>query len=270
MKKLKKVLLFGVLFLVALGLLAVLAAAFFLDQIVKTGIEKVAPTITQTTVTLDGVHISMLNGSVSMKGLVVGNPQGFTTPQSISVGKAAVGVVLNTLMADKIVVHTIEVQAPEVTFEGNPFGDNNLNKIMANVNGGATTSHQTDTNTAPAAKSSGAAKKLEVDDFSITGIKVHALLSGVSSLPGLEGKTMTLDIPDIHFTQLGTGPDGITAAELTQKVLAEISRETIEAVAASAKGLAGGVLKGATSDATKVLGGGADTVKKGLGGLLGK
>jgi uncharacterized protein involved in outer membrane biogenesis len=270
MKKLKKVLLIGFLLLVVLALLAGLVTALFLDQIVKTGIEKVAPGITQTTVTLDAVHISVLSGSVSLKGFVVGNPQGFTSPQSISVGKAAVSLVPNTLMADKIVIHSINVQAPEVTFEGNPFGDNNLNKIMANVNGGASASHQAAANTPPAAKSSGAAKKLEVDDFSITGIRVHALLAGVSSLPGLEGKTMTLDIPDIHFTQLGTGPDGITAADLTQKILAEVSRETIEAVASSAKGLAGSVLKGVTSDATKVIGGGADTVKKGLGGFLGK
>jgi len=255
MKKLKKILLVCLVALVVLGLVASVLTMVFLDKIVKTGIETVAPTITQTTVTLDGVHISILTGSVSLKGLVVGNPPGYNTPQAISVGKAAVSVVPNTLMADKIVVHSIVVDAPEVTFEGNPFGNNNLMKIKDNVDSGAAATTQAAAQAPAGAKSKGAAKKMQVDVFDITGIKIHATLAGVSSIPGLEGKTFTVPIPDIHFTQLGTGPEGITAADLTQKVLTQISKESIAAVADYAKNLGSGVLKDAVPGAKKALGG---------------
>lgn len=263
MKKLFKYIIIVLVVLFILGIAAVAVSFIFLDKIVKKGIETVAPTITQTTVTLDGVHVSILGGSVSLKGLVVGNPQGYTTPEAISVGKASVEVVPNTIMADKIVVHSILVDAPEVTFEGNPFGDNNLTKIEANVNSSSQTAQQTAAQKPANVKSSGAAKKMEVDDFQITNIKIHASLKGV---PGLDGKTMDLPIPDIHLSNLGTGTDGITAAELTQKVLSQISSETVQAVADSAKSLGGNVLNGAT----KGLGNGASAVKQGLGGLFNK
>jgi len=261
MKKLKKVLLIVVIVVVVLGLAGAILAGIFLDQIVKTGVEKVAPTITKTTVTLGGVHISVLTGSVGVKDLIVGNPEGYQTPQAISVGKAAVSVSPGSLLADKIVVRSIEVDSPEVTFEGSPFGDNNLKKIMANVNSGAAATDQSAAHaTTPAgqpAKSSGAAKKLEVDKFSITNIKVHASVGG---------KVFTLPIPDIQFTDLGTGPDGITAADLTKKVLQEISTDTIKAVGENAEKFAGSaagdLIKGSTN--------GMGSIKKGLGGLFGK
>ena len=59
-----------------------------------------------------------------------------------------------------------------------------------------------------------ASKNCEVDDFLISGAKVTARITG------LGGEPFSVVIPDIHFTNLGTGPDGITtAADLTQKDL---------------------------------------------------
>ncbi|HEX7655122.1 MAG TPA: AsmA family protein, partial [Verrucomicrobiae bacterium] len=216
MKKLKKILLIALVAVVVLGLVAVLVCSLFLNNIVKTGIETVAPKITQTTVTVASVNISALSGSAGINGLVVGNPQGtYKSTNAISLGKAAVSVAPGSLLTDKIVVHSVEVNAPEVTLEGNPFGDNNLQKILDNVN--AIAGGTPDTN-APAAKpadTAKAGKKLQVDKIDITGVKVTARIAG------MEGEPITLTIPDIHLTDLGTGPDGITAADLTKKVLSE-------------------------------------------------
>src|SRR5579859_1237577 len=134
MKKLKKLLLILVILVIVFIVAAVATVAFCLDGIVKEGVTTVAPKITQTTVTLDGVHISLMAGSVSLKNLVVGNPEGFKTPSAISLGKVALTVPPKSLLADKVVVKSIEIDSPEITFEGNPFGDNNLSKLMANVN----------------------------------------------------------------------------------------------------------------------------------------
>ena len=95
---------------------------------------------------------------------------------------------------------------------------------MKNVNavtkGGGPASTNT---TAKAAGESG--KKMEVDDFLITGAKVHV------SLTGMGGKEMTLPLPDIHLTNLGKDNAGITAADLTRRVLDAITTATIKAVA---------------------------------------
>lgn len=256
MKKLKKLLFILVILVIVFIVAAVATVAFCLDGIVKEGVTTVAPKITQTTVTLDSVHISLIGGSVKLEKLVVGNPEGFKAPNAISLGKVAVTVPPKSLLADKVVVKAIEIDSPEITFEGNPFGDNNLNKLMANVN--AVTASTTPQSTPPPGQKGpppGPGKKLEVDDFLLTGAKVHATILD---------KEITLPIPDIHFTDLGTGPDGITAAQLTQKVLSEITSDTIKAVGDSAKNAVG------TLGGTNGVGGAVNSVKKGLGGLFNK
>ena len=81
----------------------------FLGNIVKAGIETVGPKITQTTITVDAVDLSLLTGSARVKGLVVGNPEGYKAPNAISVGLAAVSVSPMSVLSDKIVVESIRV-----------------------------------------------------------------------------------------------------------------------------------------------------------------
>jgi uncharacterized protein involved in outer membrane biogenesis len=244
-----------------------------LGDIVKTVMETVGPKVTQTTLTVDNVNVSLLSGSASVKGLTLGNPEGYKAPQSITVGNASVSLEPRSVLADKVVIHSIELKAPEITFEGNPLGENNLTKIMANVNAMTGPADRAATN-APAAATPAekkAGKKLEVDDFVITGATVHA------NITGLLNQVVTLPLPDIHLTDLGKGTDGITAADLTQKVLNEITVQTIKSLATYATGVvkdagnaAQGALKGVLQNSNNAVGDSVDKLKKGLGNLLGK
>jgi len=263
MKKLKKIILIAAILFVILVVAGVVLAGLFLDKIVKTGIETVAPAITQTTVKVDSVSISALSGSAGVKGMVIGNPEGFKSANAISIGKAAVSVVPSSVLGDKIIIRSVEVREPEITFEGSPLGQNNLKKIMDNVNAMAGAAPKADTN-APAAKSSGASKKLQVDDFLIAGAKVHVVIGG---------KEMTLPLPDIHLTGLGAGPEGITPAALIKEVLGQVTAATLKAVVASVSDLGKGVEnlgKEAVGGATKTVGEGVNKITKGIGNLFGK
>ena len=258
----KKILLGGILGILLLLVIGVVVAGFFLGSIVKAGLETVGPKITQTSLKVDSVNVSLLGGSAGVNGLVLGNPEGFKTPLAISVGKVAVSVAPMSILSDKVVVRSVEVRAAEITFEGSPFGANNLNKIMENVNaiaGGG----KAGTNAAAQAGAKKPAKKLEVDDFLIIGAKVHV------SLTGMGGKEMTLPLPDIHIRDLGKDGDGITPAELTREVLGQITSATIKAVASAVTDLGKGATT-AVKDAGKTVGDSADKLKKGLGGLFGK
>jgi len=237
MNKTKKIIWSIVLGLLVIVVIAVVIVGFSLGGIVKKGVETVGPQITKTSIVLDAVDLSLLTGTASVKGLVVGNPPGYTSPESIHVGKMSVGVSPFSVLSDKIVVHSVEMVGPEITFEGNPLSKNNLGDIMDSVN-------------------QVAGKKLEVDDFLITGAKVHAKLTGVLN------KELTLTLPTIHFSDLGTGPEGITATELTQRVLSEITSATVKALASDVTNLGSGAGKAATEN--------LDQIKKGLNGLLGK
>ena len=268
MKKLKKIILITVILAVVLGIAAVVFVGLHLDKIVKTGIETVAPPITQTSVKVDGVSISALSGSAGIKGFVVGNPPGYKSDYAISLGKAAVRVELKSLLGDKVIVRSVEIHAPEITFEGNLSGENNLQKILDNVNAFTGGSAKVNTNAPAKPAAAKAGKKLQVDDFLISGAKVTARITG------LEGEPFSVTIPDIHFSNLGAGPDGITTAELMQKVLNQISEESIKIVGARAKEIAANtannLIKSASGNANKAVNDGADKLKKGLDGLLGK
>jgi len=264
MKKTKKILLVLALVLVVAVLAVSIVISTMLDKIAKTAVETVAPMITQTTVTVDSIKLSLLTGSAGVNNFVIGNPPGYKTPFAVSVGKASVSVSPASLLSDKIVVHSVSVNAPEITFEGNPFGANNLSQLQANVMGAPTT------NTTSTTGSGKPAKKLEVDDFLITGAKVHASITGLNNLTSLTGLTngFTIVIPEIHLTGLGQGADGITAAELTQQVLSQVSKAAVSAVTQYAKtnlsGVTDGLLKGVKSGAN------VDKIKSGLNGLFGK
>lgn len=241
----RKLFLGVVIILVVLIVVAVIVVGFFLGTIVKTGMETVGPKITQVSIKVDAVNLSLLTGSARVKGLVVGNPEGYKTPQAISVDSAAVGVNPFSVLSDKIVVRSVRVEAAEITFEGG-LGGNNLSKIMDNVNAIAKTG-----------------RKIEVDDFLITGAMVHVNLTGMS------GKEMTLPLPDIHLTNLGQGNAGITATDLTRRVLGAITAATIKVVASATTDVG----KGAGNlgrDAGKAAGQDMNKITKGIGGLFKK
>ncbi|HTB86153.1 MAG TPA: AsmA family protein, partial [Candidatus Sulfotelmatobacter sp.] len=212
MKKIKKIILGLVVIFVVLLIIAVITGAVFLGQIVKTGIERVTPPMTKTSVTVDSVGLSILSGGAGLNNFVIGNPDpaNYQSTNAISVGKIAVSLEPKSLFGDKIVIHSVEVRSPDITFEGNPFGKNNLQTIMDNVNAaaGGTVVKSTNTPAAQPAQQAGAGKKIEVDDFVLAGAKVTARITDIGSTPIV----VTLTIPDIHFTNLGTGPDGITVA----------------------------------------------------------
>ena len=247
--------LFGIVFLlllVALGL-----AAMYLDRIVKVGVESVAPGITQTSVTLAGVSLSPLSGAASLKGLVIGNPAGYQGAQAIRFGQVAIRVEPASILHDKVIIHAIEIREPEINFEGNPLGENNLKKILENVNAKAAA----DTATTKVARAKSAGKKLQVDDFLLTGAKVH----GQIKTPFLN-QEISLTLPDIHVSQLGQGPEGITAVELSRKILDQITETTIKSLGNNLAKTGKNLLQEAAKNPADA----ANILKHGLNGLFKK
>jgi hypothetical protein len=252
----KKIILKIIIGLFVLLIVGVIAASLFLDKAVKSGVEYFGPKLTKVTVAVDGVSISTLSGSGKIKGLLVGNPEGYKSAQAISVGSATLALKPTSLLSDKIVINKIEVISPEITFEGG-LGGNNLSKILSNLEettGGSSTN-------AAAKPEQGPNKKLQVDEFLISGAKINVQITGME-------KSVPVVIPTISLSQLGTGPEGITVADLTKKVIQAIEKEGAKAAASAATDLG----KSAT-EIGKELGknaGSVSNVTKGLNDLFKK
>jgi hypothetical protein len=144
------------------------------------------------------------------------------------------------------------LQSPEIAFETDLKG-NNLSKIEANLKE-STRSGKKEASQPPDSK---AGKKLQVDDFLVSGGKVNV------SVTALGGKSTTVNLPEIHLQSLGTGAEGITAAELTEKILQEIVQKATEAAASQ---LATGRLN-LTNALPKSIGD-AEKLSRGIGDLL--
>ncbi len=253
----KKLILRIVILGAVLVVILAVVVAMFLGDIVKKGVETAGPMVTKVDVKLDKASISLL-GSAQLKGLFVGNPPGCKTDSAIKVGEVSVSLKPLSVLSDKIMVESVKVLSPEITIEGG-INNNNLTKILDNVNAAAGGSDATAKKTDE--KQGG--KKIQVTDLTITGAKVHAntLLSG--------GKTLTVPLPDIHLTNLGTGSDGMTPAELTKKVMDQLMGEVVPALTKGVADVGKEALnlgKGATDDAKKSV----EQVTGGLKGLFKK
>lgn len=241
----KKLVLRIVLGVVILLVLVFIGAFFFLGTAIETGVERVGPIVTKTPVKLDSAKISILGGSGELKGFVVGNPSGFKATNAIQVGTVSLAIVPGSLLAEKKHVRSIRIEGPEITYETG-FGGSNLGKLLENVSGSAEQDEK-----APTKEQQTTKTKLQVDEVVITGAKVHvgATMLGSATIP----------LPEIRLDKLGEGPDGITPAELSKKLLSTILNETTKAVAANA---------GKIGEAGKALGTGAtDQLKKGASGI---
>lgn len=232
--------------LLVLALMVVVICGFvFLGSIAKAGVEQVGPMVTKTSVKVDGVSLSLFNGSGKIKGFELGNPEGFKTPSAIKVGTVGLSVAPMSVFSDKIVVRSLQVEAPEITFETDLKG-NNLSRILANVQelAGASQPGQT----TPGGKK----KALQVDEVVIAGGKIHL------SATMLGGKAATLPLPEIRLPAMGQGPEGITPAEMAKQILGAITSGTVKAVAQGAAALG----KEGVDLAKKVGGEGLESAKK--------
>jgi hypothetical protein len=249
--------------LVVLVILAAVAAGLFLDKAIKKGVESFGPKLTKVDIKLESVSVSLFSGSGSIKGLVVGNPEGFKTPCAIRVGTASLVLKPSSLLADKIIIKAIEVQGPEITYETD-LKQNNLSKILSNVQETTGGGKEPAKPTEPAPpKQAKPAKKLELDDFTISGGRIHV------SWTALGGESLTVPLPTIHLQDLGKGSAGLTPEELTQIVLEKIKNEVVQAAAGAVADIGKGGLY-ITRDGGGAGSNAVEKVTKGIGGVLKK
>jgi uncharacterized protein involved in outer membrane biogenesis len=216
--------------LLVLLMAALVVVAYSLDSIVKKGVETIGPNAAKVDVKLKSAGVSVLAGRVELMGFFLGNPPGCKTSSAITAEDVSVRVKAGSVFSDKLVVESINMKAPVITLEGG-LKDNNLKKIEKNLDDYIGSSSTSSKSAAPPSSPAKSERKLQVNELVITGAKlqVNTKLS--------EGRTITLSIPDIHLSELGTGPDGITGVEVAQRTLHAVLDAALKAIAQNATGL---------------------------------
>jgi hypothetical protein len=233
MKKLIKIVMALVLVLIVAALIG---ARFFLGTAITKGFNAVGPTITKTDTRIDGASLSIFSGSGEMKGLFIGNPEGYKGA-AMQVGSSSFAVKPSSIFSDKVVVKSVRIEGPELDLETD-LKSINLKKLLNNVQqatgaSGKETPKETPketqpkeaqpTETQPTEATAKANKKVQVDEFVITGIKLHISLNA----PIVGQKSATVPVPDVKLPPMGQGPDGVTVAEVSSVALQKLLEAAI-------------------------------------------
>lgn len=207
--------------LVIVLIVVVVITVLNLDKGIKAAVELVGPKLTQSSVTLSGVDLSLKSGEGSLRGLVVGNPAGFKAPNAFSLGEISLAVDTGSLTTDTIIIKSLNIIAPEITYESLK-GTTNLDQLQRNVE------QALDSNSSTAADNSAsdesAEKKLIIKMLTVSGGKVNY------SNELLGDKPISLVLPPIHLSGIGESSGGASAAEVVKQLIAVINKNAASAV----------------------------------------
>jgi len=254
-------------------------AALFLGPIIKGAVETIGPQVAGVEMTLEKAGVNLLTGNVRLKGLIIGNPEGFKTPSLMELGQFVVDLNMASLLTDTIVVKRIHIDGPEITYERG-LKASNFSALQKNLASDEKAPAE-EPEEKVAKKKKAPAKKVVIEDFLFENGKVNVSIT----LAG--GKQLTVPLATIHLEDIGKESEGASITEVINEVFGAITKSVGQAVASSADfagdlaGDAGDALKGAggaATDAAKNVGGAAtdaaksatEGLKKLGGGLFGK
>jgi len=229
----KKFYVIGGVFLVLLLCLYV-GVAFFLGSILKAGVNRFGPQLTQTKVELSSANLSPLSGSGTLSGLAVSNPKGWSDSRAFYLGKVHIEVQPSSIFGDHVVINEITIDQPEFLYE-TKFVSSNIKDLLKNI-------EQFSGSGAPTATTkSGKPIKFVVKKFRLTNGKA-TLGFGAAALP--------LPLPPISLDDVGVSEGGITADQLASVMMKNVLGSIVEATA-NALGQVGSTSGAATLEKTK-------------------
>ncbi|MCA9292304.1 MAG: AsmA family protein [Phycisphaerales bacterium] len=206
--------------LVVLLIAAVIVAAMYVDSIAKAGVEQGGSYALGVKTSLRSADVKLLSGGVSLNGLNVANPSGFTTPHFLSLDDGSVDVSLSSLRSETVEVSTFELSGIDINLEKSAQGANykaildNLKKLEGK--GGSKDPAPT--------KESG--KQFVIKQLTLRDISVHADVLPI----GGKATRVNAKIDKIEMKDVGSkgGVDmGQLASIITKAILQSIANAGI-------------------------------------------
>lgn len=248
----------GVIVLIAIAVCLIMLGSIA-SSVVKNAINTYGPQMTGTEVSVDSVSIQPYIGRGSIDDLKVGNPKGYNSPEAFTLDSISISLSPSSLLTDTIVINEIEIKKPVFSYERELLSSN-ISKLLDNIK---TNTKKTDKAAAEdaAADGEGSQKKFVVKKVTVT--------EGIVNL-GVLGQSSTVKLPEINLESIS--PDGITAAEVTNRILQEVLDKVMIAATEMAVNVATdpvGSAKGITDSAVGAASDVTDTVTGAVEGLFG-
>ena len=214
-------------------LLLMVIATLFINHVIKHGVARTAPLVLGVPVTVDKVNVNLWKGRVTVRGLSIGNPEGFSTNAMFRMGHFFVDVNVASVFHSSrpIRINEIIIDAPVISYETGTIRKSNIDTFLERL--------QSDK------KSEGPTRKVIISKLSFTNGEIHyrhSLLTVGASVP--------IPLPSLYLTDIGEKSGGATVFDVTLEVFKSIGRgigSAVVGVASSIGSGIGSVVSGVTS-----------------------
>ncbi len=212
--------------------IAVVAASVMLmrniDGVVKELIQQVGTEVAGTTVTVDSVAIKLMDGSGSLSGLTIVNPDGFSELPLLALDNVTLQIDPSSLTESVYLIDEINIDGLHVLAEHNESGLN-LDVLMDNID---------------SSESAGDAEASEASDEDVLLAVDHfAFTNSTAVLKSKQLGEHDLSLPSIELRGLGTRDKGLTPEQLAMAAMGQLVGQVQDAVKDSIKDLAADAAK---------------------------
>lgn len=217
------------------AVVAVIAIVVFLglqniNQLVKLAVETEGPKVTGTSVLLNRVDLSVMEGRGELHGLEIGNPKGYASEYAFSMGEVALQVEPKSLTQKVIVINEILVDGAKLIAEQKSISQTNLQDLLDHIKAGGSKKTAEPSTSSAADESPAADVRLMVEKFSFVNSNVRLITT--------EWGERTLKLPNINVKNIGDREVGLTPEQLTQALLDPILAQAKASVANNLEDLA--------------------------------
>jgi hypothetical protein len=246
----KKIIL-GLLATIALVLIgAVVYVSMNLNGLIVDAVETVGPEITKTDVQLGSSSVSIFSGKGSLDDLVIANPKGYKAPTALQLGSLQVVLDLESVTTDTILINSIDVVEPEITYEPGGSAGSNLKQLERNAKSSARSANSSGGDSGP---------KVIIDRLTIRD-------GSINIVTPLSAEGISTPMPLIEITDIGRKKGGASMEDVMKLVMEKVASQASLASAGPLSNLKAPSIKGVTEGVTDGVGGVGDKVK----GLFGK
>lgn len=214
MRKTVKIAVAAVLGMLVLTVALLLAHPLWLAPAVKAVANSQVPAVTGTAFRIDGIALNAYRGKVSLSGIVLENPEGYSERIALKVGRLDVTADMESVTSNVVVLKEVAISDVFVSYVSKD-GVNNFDRIAKNASGKKEPSADSGAKTAPAAEDGAAAEGKEEPVrvvIDLLTVKDASVKMGMFTLP----------VPPITLTKVGEKSGGVTLAELGNQLLGAV------------------------------------------------
>jgi uncharacterized protein involved in outer membrane biogenesis len=251
-------------FKVALTLFVVVLVAIVLilnsfgGRLIQKTVNVAGPAALGVPVSLEKAEFHLLRGHVLLKGLTVGNPDGFKTDGIFELGQLTVDLNTRSLLSGVVHIRKILIDAPKITYERG-LTSSNLGDLLAGLEKKPDPAGEETpvVEEAPADEAGGV--KVVIDELVVSDAQLNV------SLTVAQGLSAPLPLPTITLRDIGKETGGAGFMEVIQKVLGAILGAVTDVIKGSAKLLGDGAAL--VGDGALAVGGAAVDGAAAVGGV---